>query len=144
MRNATFCLLVVLLGSWSSSLGQSAPNFRSPRIVATFERLGQTAEIPPTTIYTPKHWGTFRISVVMVLTASNGNSAASWDGLIRFKDAAGRSVPEARLFTGSLNTASQEFPFREKAGLPIKFSVSADGDTSGSRYNVWVVVEQLM
>jgi hypothetical protein len=48
MRNLTCCLLVALFGSWSSSLGQSAPKFTSPRIVATFERLGQTAEIPPT------------------------------------------------------------------------------------------------
>ena len=141
MRNATFCLLVVLLGSWSSSVGQSAPKFTSPRIVATFERLGQTAEILPTTIY--KHWGTFRISVVMVLTASNGNGA-SWDGLISYTDGSGLSVPEDRLFTGFRNTAPVEFPFRQGAGIPIRVSVQADGDTSGSRYNVWVVVEQLM
>jgi hypothetical protein len=62
----TCCLLVVLFGSWLSSFGQSSPQLTSPKIVATFERLNQTAEIPPTTIYTPKNWATFRVSIVMV------------------------------------------------------------------------------
>ena len=71
MRNTTCCLLVVLFGSWSSSLGQNAPKFTTPQIVATFQRLNQTAEIPPTTLYTPPKWGTFRVSVVMVDTVAN-------------------------------------------------------------------------
>src|ERR1700680_3891972 len=72
MRRSTCCLLVVLFGSWSSSLGQSAPKLTYPKIVATFHRFGLTAELPPTTIYTPKNWGTFRISIVMVGTVANG------------------------------------------------------------------------
>jgi len=60
MRRSTCCVLVELFGSWLSSFGQSAPKFTTPQIVATFQRLNQTGEIPPTTIYTPKNCGTFR------------------------------------------------------------------------------------
>jgi hypothetical protein len=144
MRNATFCLLLVVLASWPNAVGQNGPKFTSPRIVATFERLGQTGEIPPTVIYTPEHWGTFRISLVMVLTSPNKLGSASWDGVIHFRDASGQNIAKDVLSTSVSNTATKEFPFRAKAGIPIKFSVSANGNTSGSRYNVWIVVEQLM
>src|SRR5579863_7213603 len=56
MRRSTCCLLVILFGSWLSSFGQSTPKLTSPKIVATFQRLGLTADLPPTTIYTPKNW----------------------------------------------------------------------------------------
>jgi hypothetical protein len=98
MRNATYCLLVVLFGSWSNSLGQNAPKFTTPQIVATFQRLNQTKEIKPFTIYTPSQWGTFRISVVMVLTRANQNNS-QWDGTIQFDDAAGEESPEAILYS---------------------------------------------
>jgi hypothetical protein len=147
MRNATCCLLVVLFGSWSSSLGQNAPKFTTPQIVATFQRLGQTAEIPPTTIYTPKNWATFRVSIVMVETVGTGNQA-TWAGRIQFTDGAGENsgIPfEAQLDVFSRTTAVAEFPIRAKAGKPLIFSVVPDGgDQRGSKYNVWVVVEQLM
>jgi hypothetical protein len=136
MRNATCFLLVVLFGSWSNSLWQNAPKFTTPQIVATFARVNQTAVISPTTIYTPKNWGTFRVSVVMVLITKNGNNS-QWDGLIKFRDAAGKESLEAVLYTNFLNTAQTEFPFRQRAGEPIQFSVTANGDTSGSKCNVW-------
>jgi len=147
MRNVTCCLLVVLFGSWSSSLGQNASRkFTSPKIVATFERLGQTHEMKPVTLYTPPQWGTFRISVVMVLTVP-GATGEFWYGGLQFVDAAGVNC------CGAYNVALQstirgsafgEFPIRARAGKPIKFSVQPGGDNSGSKYNVWVVVEQLM
>jgi hypothetical protein len=146
MRRACF-LLVVLFGSWSSSLGQSAPKFTSPRIVATFERLGVTAGIPPTTIYTPKNWGTFRISIVLVCTVANGDGNANWRGDVVFTDGAGNnsgSLWEAAVPTQIRGTRVTEFPIRAKAGIPIKFSVTPFGQVGGSKYNVWVVVEQLM
>jgi hypothetical protein len=149
MRRATCCLLVSLLGSWLSSFGQTAPKFATPRIVATFERLGQTAEIAPTIIYTPKKWGTFRISIVMVLTETNGFHHNFWTGHVSFKDGAGENAPyfpndDANLYADLLETGGSEFPLRAAAGKPIKFSVTSEGTTSGTKYNVWVVVEQLM
>jgi hypothetical protein len=148
MRRATFFLLVFLCGLWSVSLGQNAPKFTTPQIVATFQRLGQTKEIKPVTIYTPPQWGTFRISIVMVLSVANGNNA-TWDGGIQFADGSGENGPYAPFETTLItnlrpNTSIVEFPIRAKASRPIKFSVKSDGDTGGSKYNVWVVVEQLM
>jgi hypothetical protein len=148
MRRATFFLLVFLCGSWSVSLGQHAPKFTTPRIVATFERFGLTAPMPLTTIYTPKSWGTFRISVVMVGTVANGTANPYWLGSLQITDGAGENSPcacDAFLFTQFRETSSGEFAIRAKAGKPIKFSVTAPlGGTSGSKYNVFVVVEQLM
>ena len=150
MRRSTCCLLVVLFGSWLSSFGQKAPKFTTPQIVATFQRLNQTADISPTTIYTPANWGTFRISIVMVGTVANGmGNNASWVGGVQFTDGAGENAPDypfdAELFTITRQTAVAEFPIRAKAGRPIKFSViSPYGGTEGSKYNVFVVVEQLM
>ena len=91
MRRATFLLLVFLSVSWASSLGQSAPKLTTPQIVATFQRLNQTKEIKPVTLYTPPQWGTFRVSIVMVLTVGNGNQNTEWDGWFRFVDGAGMS-----------------------------------------------------
>jgi hypothetical protein len=149
MRRSTCCLLAILFGSWLSSFAQSAPRLTSPKIVATFERIGQTAEIPPTIIYTPKKWGTFRISIVMVGTEASGNGDAAWTGNLQFWDGAGENQPPytyyMELQTDIRETASAEIPIRARAGKPIKFSVgSINGSTEGSKYNVWVVVEQLM
>jgi hypothetical protein len=55
MRKSTCCVLVMLFGSWLSSLGQSAPKATFPRVVATFHQYGLTDALPPTTIYTPKN-----------------------------------------------------------------------------------------
>jgi hypothetical protein len=148
MRRSTCCLLVVLLGSWLSSLGQSAPKFTTPQIVATFQRLNQTNEIKPVTIYTPQRWGTFRISIVMVGTIANGDNGAFWGGGVQFEDASGGNggfIPfGVQLYTQQRNTTSTEFPIRAKAGKPIKLVVLKSGNTDGTKYNVWVVVEQLM
>jgi hypothetical protein len=141
------CLLVILFGSSSSSLGQSAPKFTTPRIVATFERLGQTGDISPITIYTPKKWGTFRVSIVMVGTKANGVQYANWAGEFQFMDGAGEDVPSSfavPLLTDIRRTAATDFPIRAEAGKPMKFFVNGYGGPEGSKYNVWVVVEQLM
>ena len=148
MRYA-ICCLVFLFGSWSSSFSQNAPKLTTPRIVATFERLGLTAELPPIAIYTPKTWGTFRISVVMVGTVANGQYNSYWLGGLQFADGAGENFPSVNNFAATLtalnrSTGVTEFPIRAKAGKPLKFSVTSVGDTSGTKYNVWVVVEQLM
>jgi hypothetical protein len=145
MRRSTCCLLVVLFGSWLSSFGQSAPKLTSPKIVATFQRLGLTADLPPTTIYTPKNWGTFRVSIVMVGTVSN-QQYGQWTGQLQFTDGAGQNGPNTfvvQLTTSILATGSGDFPIRAQAGKPLKFSVSSF-ITQGAKYNVWIVVEQLM
>jgi hypothetical protein len=145
MRNATFCSLVVLVGSWSSSVGQSAPNVTFPRVVAKFARMAQTGEISPTIIYTPKNWGTFRISLIMVLTVGNGNQGSTWNGVTRFTNGGGKfAEPSLSLSTTIRTSGAVETPLRAKAGVPITVEVTSSGDTQNSKYNIWVVVEQLM
>jgi len=61
MRKSTCCVLVMLFGSWLSSLGQSAPKATFPRVVATFHQYGLTDALPPTTIYTMQQEKTFRL-----------------------------------------------------------------------------------
>jgi hypothetical protein len=145
MRRSTCCLLVVLCASWLSSFGQGAPKLTSPKIVATFQRLGLTADLPPTTIYTPKNWGTFRVSIVMVDTIPNDRDGL-WVGELQFTDGAGENLGRSfsvLLETSIERTAAGDFPIRAAAGKPIKFSV-VGYRTEGSKYNVWVVMEQLM
>lgn len=142
----SICWLIVVLGAWSASLAQNAPKLTHPRIVATFEQLNQTRPIQPLTLYTPSVTGTFRCSVVMVLTKANGNQVAAWRGGFLVLDASGANGPlGVQLYTENRNTASTEFPIAAIAGKPIRFRVDdLYGGADGTKYNVWVVVEQLM
>ena len=142
MRRA--CSLLMVLFASFVCFGQSAPKLTSPRIVAAFERLGQTAAIPPTTIYTPKKWGTFRVSVIMILTKGNNGNGGDWQGQFLFVDGAGVFTGEPSIFAGTKNRAVWETPFRCKPGQRMVFSVTPGGNTAGSKYNALVVVEQLM
>jgi hypothetical protein len=54
------------------------------------------------------------------------------------------TFPSIELTTFARTMNSLDLPFRAKAGLPMTFSVVPSGFTSGSKYNVWIVVEQLM
>ena len=141
----TFCLLVVLLASCASGFGQSAPKLTTPQIVATFQRINQTKEIKPFTLYTPPQWGTFRISVVLVGTVANGQNDGFWAAEINYADAIGYgNIVGASWYTDAPRTSNNALPIRARAGKPLKFSVTPSGDIFGSKYNVWVVVEQLM
>lgn len=141
----SICLLIVVLGAWSASLGQNAPKLTHPRIVATLERVGLTTPLATKTLYTPKEWGTFRVSIVMVGTVPNGKYNVAWQGNIGFMDSAGANEAEVDLATDRKRTAIGEFPIRAKGGQAITFSVTQVGNNlSGTKYNVWVVVEQLM
>ena len=131
----TFCLLVVLVVVCASGFGQSVPRFDSPKIVATFKSVGQTAGISPFTIYTPKNSGVFRISIVMVLTVANGN-LGSWNAVTLFTNGGGKDFgePEVSLNTNHRTSEAAETPLRAKAGLPITFQVVSSGNTQGSKY----------
>ena len=148
MRRTTLFLLVFLSVAGASSRGQQhRPRILTPQIVATFERLGRTSEIPPTTIYTPPQQGTFRISTVMVETESNGTDGAGWVGQLSFTNAAGLNSDvrfQTAVSARERQTGVSEFPIRAKAGKPIRFSVSSVGNIQNTKYNVWIVVEQLM
>jgi hypothetical protein len=145
MRNTICCLLVMLFGSWSSSLGQKAPQFTTPQIVATFERVNKTGPIPLTTLYAPPGSGMFRVSIVAVVTVGNGGGNGGWQPIIRATDAAGQYEQDgSAVSTNVPGTATTEFLVRAQPRTHLRFSVRSVGPTSGSKYNVWVVVEPLM
>jgi len=144
MRNVTCCLLVILFGSCLSSLGQKTSKLTSPQIVATYQRLNRTGAIDRAVLYDPALWGIFRVSLIMTLTEANGNGG-SWNGVIEFKNGAGTvAEPSIILNTNVLNSEGSDVPIRVRAGAPITLSVTPTGDTSGSKYSVFVIVEQLM
>jgi hypothetical protein len=145
MRRATILSLIFLAVSWVSGFGQSAPKFTSPKIVATFQRLNRTTEIHPTAIYKPSSWGMFRVSVVIVAIKANGEGNGGWQPILVATDGGGSYEQDGpRVSTNVQGTAAGEFLVRAKPGAPLFFYVSSGGDTSGSKYNVFVVVEQLM
>jgi len=112
--------------------------------VATYQRLNLTHEIRRTIIYTPKDWGTFRISLLMTLNVANVKDA-NWIGAVRFENGGVRFAgPSIVINTGRRDFESSEVPIRAKADAPITFSVTSTGETENSKYSVFVVVEQLM
>jgi hypothetical protein len=135
------CLLVVLFGSWCFSLGQSAPKLTVPKIVAAFERLNQTSPISLTKVFTPQHWGTFQVSVVMVETVAGGEGI--WNGQFFWRDGGGDEGNGLPLGTTRRGSVSIIWAGRMKAGTPFEFSINAV-NSPGGKYNVWIVVEQLM
>jgi hypothetical protein len=154
MGKAMCYLFVVLLGCCTSSFGQDGPKKSGqnvyPRIVATFKRIDQTGPFSPVTIYTPKNWGTFRCSIVMVVTKGNSQTNSYLEANLLFHDGAGfDGVPPnspfyATVATATRNTNYGEFPFRARPGKPIQIEVVPYGITSSTTYNIFVVVEQLM
>jgi|ERR1022692_1218147 hypothetical protein len=141
MRRTCY-LLVMLFLSWTSSFGQSAPKLTSPRIVATFQRLGQTGPIDPVTIYTPRQWGTFQISIIIVETVAGGDGY--WNPKCFWKDGGGPEESNIILLgTTQRGSGSLVFAARVKAKTPLTFSTTVV-NSPGGKYNVWVVVEQLM
>lgn len=149
MQKAACCLLVLLLGSWTASFGQSAKvqgtakGDSAARVVARFKLLAQTGPVSPTVVFTPTAWGMYRISTVMVLTAEGGNG--DWYGNFAWADGGGNEqLLKIDLTTkpGFSRYTSWIFAARMKPGTPLTFSVTPF-DSPGGKYNVWVVVERM-
>jgi hypothetical protein len=148
MRRKTIYLMVVLLVSSVDGVSQSAtkraPTGTLPRVVATVRLFHQTGPISPTKIFTPEKWGVYRLSAVGVVTAAAGDGY--WSGGFQWTDGGGNESTACltmfTLFTGSYSCNS--FAFRDLSGKPLTYSVNQNGDTSGSKYNLFIVVEQLM
>jgi hypothetical protein len=148
MRRATICLMLVLVVSWAKGVSQSVAKSTSkgsfPRVVATVRLFHQTGPISPTTIFTPEKWGVYRLSAVGVLTRAGGNG--SWNGGFQWTDGGGKESTDcltlATMSTGSSSCSS--FALRDLSGKSLTYSVTQSGDTSGSEYNFFVVIEQLM
>jgi hypothetical protein len=138
-------VFTMLFAACLSCFGQGAPAQATyPRIVKRIQLLNQTKAISPMTIYTPKDWGMFRVSVVMVETIAG--QAGTWQALMQFTDGAGTDSPGLDIGLDATQTgrAWGDILFRDEAGMPIKFWVIGPADGTGGQYNVFIVVERLM
>jgi hypothetical protein len=80
----------------------------------------------------------------MTVTKGNGQQQSEWQGVFLWADRGIGEVatcvaPVVSPDSGTINT-----PLRIITGTPLTFSVSPVGDTSNTKYNVFVVVEQIM
>jgi hypothetical protein len=149
MRRVTFFLLLMVLYSWVGSAGSelTVKGLQYPRIVARFHRFGQTSAIPPTPIYTPSRWGIFSVSTVMVLATSNGQDGG-WLGNLAYTNGSGAGNASAPPYIlGMLQNpggiAQGITVVVQEPNRPLTFSTSSQGNISGSKYNVFIVVEQI-
>lgn len=148
MRRAAISLLAILLSSWVNSASQSTQNGPSngtfPRVVASVRLFHRTGPISPTKLFTPGKWGVFRLSAVGVLTTTAGDG--TWNGGFQWTDG-GKNESTVCLTLDTTSTGSSScnsFIFRDLPLHPVTYSVTQGGDTSGSEYNLFIVVEQLM
>jgi hypothetical protein len=141
MRN--FVLLSILTLASSASVFAQHP----PLVVASLVLHGQTAALPPTTVYTPHDSGMFRASTIMVLTTANGLMNQNWAPVLQ-STFDGLSILAAPCTT-DLNTqlvgnsVGGIAPVADDAGMPITISVIPLGNVAGSAYDLFVVIERL-
>jgi len=152
MRKLTSAL-ILLFAVCLSGFGQNIPaNPIYPRIVKRFQLFNQTSPLSPATIYTPKDWGTFRISASIIRTVGGNNTSSAWFEYFNWQDGGGMETSDGNAFIiiavacGNSPPGYGEgvFTIRMKAGTPLKVAVRDNGDPAGSKYNVFVVVERLM
>lgn len=134
--------------SATSSVAISA----APNTVAQVVLKGQTTTIPTTTIFTPQSDGLYRISGYGTTTVPG--SQGYWNVIFGWTDDAGAEQNSAMPpsdwlliptnaswgFTGTLTLV-----VNANAGMPLTYSVGIyDGSTTGSTYELFITVEQLM
>jgi hypothetical protein len=142
MRKAAYCLLAVLLAS--SGLSQDATATRStstfPRVVAKVAFWHKTGGFDPITVFTPKQFGIYRVSGMLVVTTFTNNEMY---GHITYQDKGGG---EQVSFQSSPNVGDYTigpFLIRDHIGVPIQLEIDKS-QYIGGRYNLFVVVEQIM
>jgi hypothetical protein len=160
-------LLLVLLAA--SCFGQNAARIpvSYPRVVAKVALTGRTAPIPTTTLFTPAKDGLYRISSYGVVTVDI-STFGQWDVLLNWVDDSGPELcggsngaqPCALMYMwtdsplhygagiGGYSYAAPNTTtvVQAKAGVPVTYSVVADanGSPTGSTYELFITVEQLM
>jgi hypothetical protein len=144
MHRKLFVVFVVVLATCVGGFAQDRP-----RIVKRFHLYNQTGDTGLVKIYTPKagHGALFRINTFMVTTVGNGvggffcarlffatkfgpNQVSATNGSCLLADQAG-------------NIVQGTIPIADEGGKPLSVIVSTAGDTSGAKYNVTIIVEEL-
>jgi hypothetical protein len=147
MQIKSLCVLLTILIACAFTSARTVP-----RIVKVVHLKNQTGLIGPITLYTPHKPGLFRLSSFLVATV--GNDQVTSPPLLcesfGFTDSVGSGTamgPSACLNLETTGNISQEVTIVESvAGAPITLTVAPSpfsGTTTGSFYNVDVVVEEL-
>jgi len=131
-------LFAAILGFCQTTATRQTENPGFPRVVANISRWSKTGPIGATTLFTPKHFGVYRVSGVVVVTSQIDNGLVV---LVDFRDGGGLQQLD---FTAGGNTGDYSFGpfvFRDLIGAPIQLFVNS-GPTG--KYNLFVVIEQIM
>jgi hypothetical protein len=143
MRRTAICWLVMVLfavvfGFCQVTTTKRAENPGFPRVVARIRRWHQTGAISATTLFTPQHFGVYRVSGVAVKTSGNDGDYVSV--CIAWIDGAGTQQQcVQRNSVGDLQVGP--IVLRDVKGSPIIFFTSTYGTLE---YNLFLVVEQIM
>jgi hypothetical protein len=145
MRKTLTCwlamvLFAVVLGFCQTTTTRQTENPGFPRVLARIKLWGKTGPLKPITLFTPKHFGVYRISGVIVVTAQNGNP---YFGSIGYTDGGG--AQQLSFLSHGVVGDSQvgPFVFRDYLGVPIQLWIDTYG-AQGGKYNLFVVIEQIM
>ena len=131
-------LFAVVLGFCQTTAIKQTTGSRFPVVVAKVARWHQTGPIPATTLFTPKHFGVYRVSGIAIKTSGNDGDYVSV--CIDWRDGAGAQQQcVARTSVGDLQVGP--IVFRDLHGMPIIFSTST---YSTLNYNLFLVLEQIM
>lgn len=155
--------LVVKAGTITTTAYVTVP--ASPVIVAQVSLKGQTNPIATTTLFTPQRDGLYRISSYGVVTVPN-STFGQWDVQLNWTDDSGSELcsdyqacnlmemwsdPVEEHFGGTTGLQGHFPPntitvVQVKAGVPVTYSVVADanGNPTGSTYELFITVEQLI
>lgn len=121
-----------------------APARRLPyptQVVAKRSFLHQTAEITPTTIFTPSANGNYRIEVYVSIDASfpSCKSGTEVSPVVLWTD---EFHPQYQTTAGALGCPSGQgsVVFRVKGGTPIQISAGYGGGSSNDSYDMFVTV----
>jgi len=154
MKQRFVWLFVAIVLGAGMCLGQtatkdSAQNPGFPRVVARLNLFNRTKAIGPQTIYIPTKSGVFRASGAMVCTLGDGGAGNTFWGItVSWTNEVGLNAPTFVSIVdssrkGSSTQTNSSFIFNATKDIPITVWVTTIGDTSGSAYNAYFVLEQL-
>jgi hypothetical protein len=155
MRKTVLCVILVL---FSATIASSNSHRSLPKVVSKVAIKGRSTAIPQTTLVTPASNALYRVSAYGVVTVPNGNTAF-WNLELNWTEEYGaencyngtqQGVPCSLLTInsnwenyGEYRWAQQTWVVRANAGTPLSYSMVDVGGATGSKYDLFLTVEQL-
>jgi hypothetical protein len=133
-------LFAAVLGFGQTTTTKQTENPGLPRVVAKRVLWHKTGGFNPITLFTPKHFGVYRVSGVLVVTVETQNNMY---GHITYQDGGGAEQLSFSTIPNVGDYAVGPFVLRDRTGVPIQLEIDKGQYLEGS-YNLFVVVEQIM